>query len=259
MKHSIDYPLANRPVMGFADEYPAGMLDPLHSHARSQLTYCTAGVMMVIIAEAVLMLPPRRAIWIPAGTEHEVRCRGPVSSHTLYIDPALDPSPQGARVIEVTDLVRALVMEVGSFDPDYDLSGREGDIARLLLSEIRRMAVTPTDVPMPQDERLLRVCHALIDDPTDDRDLDEWASLAAMGRRTFTRAFRRETGAGLATWRQQVRLMAAIPKLEAGQSVTTVAYDVGYESASAFTATFHRVFGAAPSSFIARPREERID
>ena len=53
-----------------------------------------------------------------------------------------------------------------------------------------------------------------------------------------------------------MRLMAAIPKLEAGQSVTTVAYDVGYESASAFTATFHRIFGFAPSAFIARPREE---
>jgi len=259
MKHSIDYPLATRPIMGFADEYPAGMLDPLHSHPRSQLTYCTSGVMLVAIAGAVFMLPPRRAIWIPAGTEHEVRCRGVVSSHTLYIDPALDHSPQGARVIEVTELVRALIMEVGSFEPEYDLDGREGEIARLLLSEVRRMPPTPTDVPMPRDERLIRVCNALIEDPTDDRDLDAWASLAAMGRRTFTRAFRRETGAGLATWRQQVRLMAAIPKLEAGLSVTTVAYDVGYESASAFTATFHRVFGVAPSTFTSRPQEERAN
>jgi AraC-like DNA-binding protein len=259
MKHSIDYPLASRPVMGFADAYPAGMVDPAHSHTRSQLTYCTAGVMAVATSDAVFMLPPRRAIWLPAGIEHEVRCRGPVSSHTLYIDPALDRSPQAARVIEVSDLVRALIIEVGGFEPDYNLDAREGEIARLLLSEVRRMPATPTDMPMPQDVRLLRVCHALIDDPTDDRDLDDWASLAAMGRRTFTRAFRRETGAGLATWRQRLRLMAAIPKLEAGQSVTTVAYDVGYESASAFTATFHRIFGLAPSAFPVRPLEERPD
>lgn len=256
MKHSADYPLASRPVMGFADEYPAGLIDPAHSHPRSQLTYCRSGVLQVLAADAVFMLPPRRAIWIPAGTVHEVRCRGPVSTCTLYIDPALDHAPQAARVVEVSDLVRALLFEVGSFDPDYDLDAREGRIAGLLLDELRRMPVTPTDMPMPQDPRLLRVCHALLDDPTDGRDLDAWATLAAMGRRTFTRAFRRETGAGLATWRQQVRLMAAIPKLEAGQSVTTVAFDVGYESPSAFTATFHRVFGRAPSAFISRPREE---
>ena len=256
MKHSADYPLASRPIMGFADEYPAGMLDPRHSHSRSQLTYCNSGVMMVSADEALFMLPPRRAIWIPAGTEHEVQCRGPVSAYTLYIDPELDPDPQTARVIEVSDLVRALVFEVGQFEPTYDMDAREGNIARLLLSEIRRMAVTPSDLPMPQDERLLRVCQALIDNPADPRDLDSWASLAAMGRRTFTRAFRRETGAGLATWRQQVRLMAAIPMLEAGKSVAVVAFEVGYESPSAFTATFHKVFGMPPSAFINQPRED---
>jgi AraC-like DNA-binding protein len=255
MKHSADYPLAQRPIMGFADQYPAGLIDPAHSHPRSQLTYCTSGVMVIEASDCVFMLPPRRAIWIPAGTDHEVRCRGPVDSYTLYIDPALDPDPQTARVIEVSELVRALVFEVGRFSPDYDLAGREGEIARLLLAEVRRMPVTPTDLPMPQDPRLLRVCHMLIDNPADPRDLDAWASVAAMGRRTFTRAFRRETGAGLATWRQQVRLMAAIPKLEAGQPVTTVAFDVGYDSPSAFAATFHSVFGLAPSAFIARPRE----
>tara|TARA_B100000378_G_scaffold234446_1_gene200631 strand:- start:139879 stop:140238 length:360 start_codon:yes stop_codon:yes gene_type:complete len=117
MKHSADYPLASRPIMGFADEYPAGMVDPPHSHPRSQLTYCSSGVMMVVAAEAVFMLPPRRAIWIPAHLVHEVQCRGPVSAYTLYIDPALDPNPQAARVIEVSDLVRALVFEVGAFSP----------------------------------------------------------------------------------------------------------------------------------------------
>lgn len=257
MKHSADYPLASRPIMGFADAYPAGMVDPPHSHPRSQLTYCSSGVMMVVAAEAVFMLPPRRAIWIPAHLVHEVQCRGPVSAYTLYIDPALDPNPQAARVIEVSDLVRALVFEVGHFHPAYDMEGREGAIASLLLSEIRRMAVTPSDLPMPRDPRLLRVCHALMDDPADQRDLDEWASLAAMGRRTFTRAFRRETGAGLATWRQQVRLMAAIPMIEAGKPVAIVAYEVGYESPSAFTATFHRVFGMPPSAFINQPRDEQ--
>ena len=239
--------------MGFADEYPAGMVDPAHSHPRSQFTYCSSGVMMVMTAEGVFMLPPHRAIWIPAGLEHEVQCRGPVSSYTLYIDPALDPDPQTARVIEVSDLVRALLFEVGHFEPSYDLDGREGQIASLLLSEIRRMAVMPSDLPLPRDPRLLRVCHALMENPADQRDLDGWASLAAMGRRTFTRAFRRETGAGLVTWRQQVRLMAAIPMMEAGKSVANVAYEVGYESPSAFTATFHKVFGMPPSAFVNQP------
>jgi len=72
-----------------------------------------------------------------------------------------------------------------------------------------------------------------------------------MGRRTFTRTFRRETGISFATWRQNVRLMEALSRLAIGQPVTTVAYDVGYNSPSAFTAMFRRAFGSAPTQYLA--------
>jgi AraC-like DNA-binding protein len=80
-----------------------------------------------------------------------------------------------------------------------------------------------------------------------------------MGRRTFTRLFRQETGAGLAVWRQQVRLMAALSRLASGQPITTVAFDVGYESPSAFTAMFHRVFGMPPSAYLAQSQGHARD
>lgn len=261
MKKSADYPLASRPIMGFADEYPAGFVDPLHSHQRSQLSYAAVGVLSVITATSSFMLPPRRAIWIPAGMMHEVHCRAAVSSYTLYVDPALDRQPQRCRVFEVSDLVKALIFEVGHFAVGYDLEGREGRIARLLLDEIGRMPSTPSELVMPSDPRLLRVCHALIDDPADQRDIDDWANVAGMGRRTFTRLFRHETGAGLAVWRQQLRLMAAISRLVAGQPITTVAFDVGYESPSAFTAMFHRTFGVPPSAYLSesQARQEALD
>ena len=54
---------------------------------------------------------------------------------------------------------------------------------------------------------------------------------------------------GFAMWRQQVRLMAAISLLGEGRSITNIAYDVGYESASSFTAMFHRVLGVPPSHY----------
>jgi AraC-like DNA-binding protein len=257
VKKSADYPLDTRPIMGFADEYPAGFMDPLHSHQRSQLSYSAAGVMSVVTESSSFMLPPYRAIWIPAGMMHEVFCRGPVSSYTLYIDPALDRRPQRCRVFEVSELVKALIFEVGHFPVGYDMDGREGRIASLLLEEIERMPSTPSELTMPGDRRLLRVCRALLDDPADQRDIDDWAALAGMGRRTFTRLFRQETGAGLAVWRQQVRLMAAISRLASGQPITTVAFDVGYESPSAFTAMFHRVFGVPPSTYLARSQQSR--
>jgi transcriptional regulator GlxA family with amidase domain len=102
---------------------------------------------------------------------------------------------------------------------------------------------------MPRDRRLRRVCDQIVGEPGDQRDLDELAKLAGMGRRTFTRTFRDETGMAFAMWRQQIRLMAAISMLGEGQSITNIAYEVGYESPSSFTAMFHRVLGVAPSHY----------
>jgi AraC-like DNA-binding protein len=261
VKRSADYPLTTRPVMGFADDYPAGFFDPLHSHERSQLSYSVSGVTCIITEESSFILPPRRAMWIPAGMRHEVHCRAPVSSCTLYIDPALDRQPRRCRVFDVSDLVKAMIFEVGHFSTGYDLEGREGRIVRLLLDEIERMPNTPGELAMPRDPRLLRVCKALIDEPADQRDIDDWASVAGMGRRTFTRLFRQETGTGLAVWRQQVRLMAAVSRMADGQSITSVAFDVGYESPSAFSAMFHRIFGVAPSAYLSvtQQRQEELD
>jgi AraC-like DNA-binding protein len=57
---------------------------------------------------------------------------------------------------------------------------------------------------------------------------------------------------GLAVWRQQVRLMEALSRLASGQPITTVAFDVGYDSPSAFSAMFRRAFGVAPSEYETR-------
>jgi AraC-like DNA-binding protein len=238
-----------RPVVALADEYPANFVDPRHHHPRAQLLYAASGVMSVVTDSATFVVPPQRAIWMPAGVGHEVRCRSAVSIRTLYVD-APDDLRRECRVIEVSELLRALILETMALPREYDPSGRAGRIVQLLLESIETPNTPMLCVPMPHEPRLLRVCHALIDDPTRADSLDEWAGRACMSRRTFTRLFREETGMSLAGWRQHVRLLEAMARLACGQPVTTTAYDVGYESPSAFTVAFQRAFGVPPSRYI---------
>ncbi|HET8611668.1 MAG TPA: helix-turn-helix transcriptional regulator [Sphingomonas sp.] len=253
MKRSADLPLTIRPVVGMDDSYPAGYIDGFHSHDRSQLSFALTGVMSFVTDDSTYVLPPNRAIWLPAGTRHQVSCREAVTFNLLYIDPDLPNQPDMCRVFDVSPLVRALIQEVLTFDHAYDETGREGRIVALLLDEIGRMPAIPVSAPMPRDRRLRRVCDQIVADPADQRDLDELARVAGMGRRTFTRSFRQETGMAFAMWRQQVRLMAAISLLGEGKSITSIAFDVGYESPSSFTAMFHRVLGVPPSHYRGAP------
>jgi len=250
MRRSEEVLSSDRPVVALRDEYPAGFVDTMHSHDHVQILYASSGVMAVRTPEVSFVVPPQRAVWLPAGTQHEVACRGAVSLRTLYLAPQGKGRRGDCRVFEVSDFLRALILEAVEFPPLYDMEGREGRIIALLLEEIERMPDAPYQVNMPSDRRLLRVCNAILATPADPRDIDDWAKIAGMGRRTFTRAFRQETGMGLAVWRQQVRLMEALSMLAAGASITQVAFDVGYESTSGFAAMFRRTFGVAPSQYL---------
>jgi AraC-like DNA-binding protein len=71
-----------------------------------------------------------------------------------------------------------------------------------------------------------------------------------MSRRAFTRQFKRETGLSFVSWRQQACLFAALPRLVAGEPVTTVAIDLGYENPASFTTMFKRILGAPPRDYL---------
>ena len=165
MKHSTDLLVVARPVIALDDEYPAGFVDPMHSHLRTQILFASAGVMSVRTDETSFVVPPQRAVWIPAGVTHEVSCRDSVSLRTLYLDAELGREPHRCRVFEVSFFLKALILEVVGFDPLYDVDGREGRVVALLLEEIDRMPNAPYRVSMPTDQRLLRVCRAILAGP----------------------------------------------------------------------------------------------
>jgi AraC-like DNA-binding protein len=247
----IDYQDVPGLVAGLLARYPAGFVDPPHSHARGQLSYSESGITTVITPNASFIVPPGRAMWVPAGIEHEVSCRGNVEANILYIRNDARPNlPTECRIVPVSRLMGDLIVEASQLPVDYDLAGRDGRVMDLLLDEIVGAAAPSISAPMPKNHRLAHICSAILRDPAAGDDLDGWAEAAGMGRRTFTRQFRRETGFSFAEWRQNVRLMEALSLLAAGRSVTSVAFDVGYNSPSAFTAMFRRAFGMAPSAYL---------
>lgn len=249
MTVSANVPQSLAAVMAFEGRYAAGFVDPWHTHDRAQLSFALSGVLTVNTGSTSFVLPPNRAVWIPPHMKHQTICRSEVVFRVIYIDERFANGQKKHRVFEVSPLLRALIGEIAGFDRDLDMASREAAIVQLLLNEVDRMPDVPIQAELPRDRRLRRVCEAILADPADTREIDHWAKEVGMARRTFTRSFREETGMGLAMWRRQVRVMEAASRIAAGESVTTVAYNVGYNSPSAFTAMFHRTLGAAPTEY----------
>ena len=238
---------APRQVAVLAKTCPVGEHIPLHIHRRAQLLHAVTGVMRVETAQTAWIVPPARALWLPAELPHSVTMRSHVEMRTIYIDPAQCATLPGQPVlVEISGLLRELILALLEEPAAYDEPGRGGSLARLILMELARLRERRLDVPMPRDPRALRVARALLDNSSLDHDLDRWAEKAGASRRTLARLFRSETGLGFAEWRARLRAIDGLARLSDGASVAETAHSVGYASPSAFSAMIHRTLGSPP-------------
>jgi len=255
-----EYEDTPRDVVATGNDYPAHFVLPAHAHKRNQLLYAATGVVKVITPEGSWVVPPRRALWIPAGVMHEVHMDGAVSTRSAYVQQEAADAAQLSRhcqVISVSPLLHELLQVAVDLPAEYALDGRDGRIMALLIDEIRTMPTLALNTPLPSEPRLRRLCRAMLDAPALEIDIDAMADKAEMSRRSFTRSFRQQTGMSFAAWRQQACLLAALTRLGRGESITQVAIELGYGSTSAFTAAFRRVLGAPPSRYLAGDQHVR--
>ena len=74
-----------------AADYPRGELIEPHSHDLAQIVFAKSGVMRVHAAAGAWVVPPERALWMPAGVTHWIHCRTAVAMRTIYLDQAAAP------------------------------------------------------------------------------------------------------------------------------------------------------------------------
>lgn len=239
-----------RPVIAIGHDYPSAFELDRHHHLRNQLLYAEKGVVAVSTPQGAWTAPPERAVWIPAGVPHSVRMVGQVSTRSVLIDPAASPGfGDRCRVVGVSPLLRQLLVAAASVPSEYDHDGRDGLVMRLLVAELALAPVVPLSAPFPTSPALAARCHAFLERPSAHAAIDDWSDAVGLSRRAFTRAFRRETGMSFVEWRQQACLLSALPRLAAGEPVTAIALDLGYDSPAAFATMFKRVSGMPPSRY----------
>jgi AraC-like DNA-binding protein len=253
-----DYQSVPRPVAAMPKDFADGDTIPPHQHRRAQLIYAATGVMRVTTGTGAFVVPPQRALWMPPGVVHALRMEGAVAMRTLYIEPgAAKGMPGDCAVVEVSALLRALILAAMDEPVLYDRSGRGGLIFRLILRELRAAPQLKLSIALPRDARLLRLCGSVLKDPGSDTTLDNWADKVGASTRTLARLFQRETGMRFTAWRAQARMVEALSLLSAGTPVAQVASRLGYRSASAFSQVFRRTLGKTPRQFVDRQYVDR--
>ncbi|MGW1847750.1 AraC family transcriptional regulator [Streptomyces sp. NPDC001966] len=242
----------DRAVLAIGTDYPPDHLLPRHEHRRAQVLYAATGVMRVETADGSWTVPTARAVLIPPGTTHQVAMTG-VSTRSLYIEPAAVPwFPSRCQAVDVSALLRELILEAVEMEPRYPEHSRDAAVADLILHELRNLTPLPLDVPLPSDPRLRGLCEAFLQQPDVHDPPARWCAVLNVSERTLARMFRRGTGLTFSQWRQRACVLHSLQHLTAGTPVTRIAGLLGYENPAAYTAAFKALLGRPPTAYRGR-------
>src|SRR3954467_2627303 len=69
-----------------ANSYKKGFRIHTHMHREAQLVYAAKGTMQVTTPKGRWLVPPDRAVWVPALSEHSIDVLADIQMRTLYFD-----------------------------------------------------------------------------------------------------------------------------------------------------------------------------
>jgi AraC-like DNA-binding protein len=223
-------------------------------HREAQLVYAAKGTMQVTTPKGRWLVPPDRAVWVPARLEHAIDVLADIEMRTLYFDlgwltretPTMTLDAE--FVVKVSRLLHQAILALfdGRDDPV-----RTNLLIRLAMLELHQAEDPATFIPLPHEPRCRRAADIVLADPTKVHDIDELARTVGTSSRTLSRLFSSETQLSFKSWCQRARIAAAIERLSLNPNapVKQLAAELGYASFPAFSHAFRQVTGRTPTDF----------
>lgn len=245
------YPELPRPIVSTAHEFEAMTHIVKHSHPWSQLCYACKGVTQTQTQEGTFVLPPEQALWIPANAEHQQHLKTKVSNRSLYIDSKwCNPLGNKVRSLTVDPLLKSLILEIANWREHYERTAQTDRLVQVLID---RLSIAPSNelfMPTINDNRLLPIIQSLNFDLANKLTIEEWASKVGASSRTLNRLFNKNYGMGFSKWKQKIKIMKSLEMLNEEIPLSDIAYELGYESSSAFLTAFKKQLGCSPKKYL---------
>ncbi len=222
-----------------------------HSHRCVQIFCIQSGMLNLKTKGSSWIIPAGRLAWINANVEHAAITLSPITGWSVYGD--MHPNlGLDVAVLRSTPLLETLLERVAELGKLNTRQQFDKSVIALIQSELSDIEKEPLGLFFPAAKSLRIVAERIMKDGRVGSKLPECAKMAKMSERSFSRHFRRETGISFDQWRTKAMHHRAIELIGQGESVTSTALTLGYDSVSAFIASFRREYGMSPIKFLKR-------
>lgn len=245
----------NTPIVDCHNRDGSGEHALSHSHNQAQISVIYDGCLYVELETAMFIVPPYRALWIPAGTAHRAIKKHGTEICSLYIPQSCFPTfSNTTEVLHVTPFLGELVKRMTKLDYSVDhIDGERFYFLQILIGELTQAKNAPLTLPFPSDSRALPLLDCIRNNEVPPQ-LHEVGKMIGASERTISRIFQRETGMSYQRWRQYWRYLRSIELLAQKYSITYITQELKFSSDSAFIAFFKQHAGTTPNQYIQQKR-----
>src|SRR5882724_3911460 len=194
-----------------ANHYKRGVRLDTHMHREAQLVYAAKGTMQVTTPRGRWLVPPDRAVWVPARLEHAIDVLADIDMRTLYFDlkwlgrEKFNSGLDCEFVVRVSGLLHESILAL--FD-ERGNAERTALLIRLAMFELHRAEDSTTFIPLPHEPRCRRAAEIVLGDPAASHEIETLARKVGASARTLSRLFSSETQLSFKSWCQRARIAA---------------------------------------------------
>lgn len=162
------------PVYFRLDDYHAHQQFDYQSHPWGQLTYCSTGVMEIMVAGQRYLSPPQYAVWIPPETLHDGYIRQDVVFHSAYIDASLCAQlPAQPCALVLSPLLKAILADFAERSVTTPATAADQRLAQVLLDQLQLAPCSRNYLPGSDEPVIAALLAALQAEPGSNRSLSE--------------------------------------------------------------------------------------
>lgn len=224
---------------------------PVHQHRKGQLILALRGAITCEVENAMWMVPPQFAVWIPGEVPHSNRATPQAELYFLFIEPGAARMPAHSCTLKISPLVRELILTLAERDETVRQTPETQRLILVLFDELPQQPEQQLQLPVSAHPKIRLMVETMEAEPAQWQTLTQWASRFAMSERNLARLVVKETGLNFRRWRHQLQLILALQMLVRGVSVQQVALSLGYDSTTAFITMFRKGLGQTPGRYLA--------
>ena len=242
-----------RPVVPLSEEFKPMTQISRHSHPWSQLAYSCSGVMHIETDDGTFVIPPEQALWLPPEIPHQHYCKNKVSYRSLHVDATFSEIlGNKVRTLTVDPLLKSLILEISKWPKDYEETAQSQRFILVLLDRLAMAQSNELFMPTIKDKRLLPIIETLNQDPANKLTIEQWSGKVGASSRTLNRLFNQNYGMGFSRWKQKLRILKSLELLNSDRPLVDIAFELGYESTSAFITGFKKQLGCSPKKYLTK-------